>query len=117
MYRIPLHVPGHKQVEITVVVVIEEACRLRPSAAGDSGSCGYIGECPVPVVVVQNVVSIIRDIDVGVPIVVVVPYCNSHAVIAVASPGQSGGLGDVGEAAILVLPVEAVPVLGVRSIK
>jgi len=67
--------------------------------------------------VIQNVLAITGDEEIGTTVIVVVTNRDAHSVITIAGAGQAGGLSDIGEAAIAVLAVEAIPVARIRAIK
>src|SRR5262249_25859252 len=75
------------------------------SGAGDPGSFADVGERAVAVVVVEDVLSVVGDVEIGVAVVVVV--ADAHAL---SPPGmnQAGYLGDIGESAIVVVAIEMV---------
>ena len=66
---------------------------------------------------IEAVGSVIGDVDIGEPIVVVIAGGHSHAVIRFACEGESGFRGDVGERPIAILTVEPVPVGGLTPVE
>ena len=117
VFGVPFHVPSHKEIEMAVVIVIEEARGNRPAAARHACFFGDIGKGSVAIVVVQDIFSIARHEEVSKTIVIIVSDCHTHAVIARTCSRQACGFGDVGEAAVLVLAVEPVPIAGVGAIE
>src|SRR5205085_860697 len=59
--KTPIHIAGDEEVELSVVVFIEESGARAPSAGGDSGPPGDVGERAVPIVVVERVAAIVGD--------------------------------------------------------
>src|SRR5271170_2987589 len=102
---------------MSVVVEVEETRRDMPTATSDACFGGYIREGAVAIVVVERVLAVVGDEQVGIAIVVVVTDRHAHSVVARSCAGESGGLGDVGEAAILVLAIEAVPVTRIGPVE
>ncbi len=68
---------------MAVVVEVEKAGGAAPAAGFHSGLGGYIGKRAIPVVVVEGVLSVVRDVEVGKAVVVVIANRDAHAVIAV----------------------------------
>src|SRR5208283_4126926 len=89
---VPFHVTGHEEIQMAVVVVIEEARGTRPAPASDAGLGGHIGEGAIAIVVVQDILPVIRDKEVGIAIVVVVAYGHPYPVVAITHIGQPRGL-------------------------
>src|ERR1700736_3606031 len=107
--RVPLHIPRDEQVQLAIVVVIEKAGGNGPTAACDSRFRGHIGESSVAVVVIQNVLAIASNVQVGIIVIVVVTDGYAHAVVAIAGTRQTGLLGHVREAPVSILTVKAIP--------
>jgi hypothetical protein len=59
---------------------------------------------------VEHVFPVAGHKDIRVAIVVIIGYGDSHAVISISCGREPGGFGDIGEASVVILPVEAVPV-------
>jgi len=72
---------------MAVVIEVEETRRDRPAAACDFCFGSNIGEGSVAVVVIQDVLSIAGDEEVGIAIIVVVTDRDAHAVVARAGTG------------------------------
>ena len=66
---------------------------------------------------VERVLAVIGDEQVRIAIVVVVTDRHAHAVVVHSCAREPGGCGDIGEAAIFVLAIEAVPVARVGAVK
>src|SRR5580698_8396458 len=112
-FRSPVQVAGYKQIQLSIVVIVKESCRYRPSARGHSGLRRNIGESAVTVVVVKDVLSKVGHVNVRKPVVVVVPNSNSHSVVSFPGVLQAGLLSDVSERSVFILAVKAVPVFRV----
>src|SRR4029077_7279466 len=62
---VPLHVAGYEQIKIAIVVVIKEACGNGPAAACNTCFAGYIGEGAIAIVVIENILAIAGDEQIG----------------------------------------------------
>ena len=107
---VPIHVAGHEEVEPSVVVVIEKACRNGPASACHPGLGGHIRKRSIAVVVIQNVLAVTGHVQIGIPVVVVVADRHAHPVISIARVGQARRLGNVLKASVAVLAVQPVPI-------
>ena len=114
---VPFHITGHEEIEMAVVVVIEETRGTRPASASDACFCRNISERSVAIIVVQDILPIIRDKQVGIAIVVVVAYGHRYSIIAIARIGQPGGLRDVCKASVAILAVQPIPVARIAALK
>src|SRR5579863_9929612 len=79
---VPEHVAGDEEVEMAVVIVIEEARRTAPASGFDARFGGYVGEGAVAIIVVEDIFSVVRDVEVGEAIVIVISDSDAHAVVA-----------------------------------
>ena len=66
---------------------------------------------------VKGVLAVIGDVEIRETVVVVIPHRDTDTVVAVSGIGQAGFFGHIGESAVGILAVEAVPVFGVTTIK
>src|SRR5262245_30789955 len=105
---IPIKVACDEQVQLTIVVVIEEPGRRRPSFSSNSSCSRHIGECAISVISVQYIPSVVGYIKISESIVVVIADGNTHSIIV---PGvtQTGGRCHIGKTSILVLAIEPIP--------
>src|SRR6266850_2561604 len=70
-FFVKLNVVGHKKIELPVAVVVEPPRRRRPSAIiPAAGFCRYIGESPIPIVVIQHRMPVAGHINVREPVVI-----------------------------------------------
>ena len=76
-----------------------------PSRARHAGFRRHVGEGAVSIVVVQNAVGILRDVEVGKAVAVVVANGDAHAV---GVSGDAGFLGHIGESAVAIIAIERV---------
>src|SRR3984957_864010 len=109
-FRSPIEIAGHKEVQLSIVVVVKESCRHRPSARRSARFCRNIREGAVTIIVVEDVLPEVRYVNIRKAVVVVVPDSNSHSVIGISRVLQTGLHGDVSERAVFVLTVKTVPV-------
>src|SRR6267143_540894 len=114
---VPFHVAGNKKIEMAVIIVIEKTSRDGPATARDCCSGGDIGERSVAVVVIEDVLSVARDEEIGKAIIVVIADGDAHAVVTSAGVGQACSFSHIREAAIFILAIKAIPVTGVSTIK
>ena len=66
---------------------------------------------------VQRVLSVAGQVEVGKAVVIVIADRDADPVVAIASIGQACFFGYVGEAAVWVLAIQAIPVLGVAAVE
>ena len=92
---------------MAVAVVIDEGAASAPgfAGAGDAGFFADVGERAVAVVVVEDVFSVVGDVEIFAAVVVVVADADA---LAPAGVQQAGFLGDVGERAVVIVVVEMV---------
>src|SRR5882757_7460641 len=113
----PIDVASDEQIQVPVIVIIKKAGGDGPSARLDFRFGGDIRKCAVAIVVVENVFPEVGHIDIGKTVVVVVTDSHPHSVIAVVHIREPSLLGDIGEAAVLVLAVQTVPVGGIMAVE
>src|SRR5580658_4392210 len=110
----PLAVIDHKQIEQTVVVVIEPAGANRPhlfsveQRPAHTRFGGGVSESAVSIVMKQLIAGNVCDKKIRPSIVIVIAHRYSHPV---AHSGHPGPLRHIGERAIVVVVKEAVPIL------
>src|SRR5208283_5155602 len=114
---VPVHVSGNEQIQFAVIVVVEKSGGDGPAATSHSCLRRHVGEGSVAVVVIQNISSVTGHVQIGVAVVIIIAHGHSHAVIPISSIRQPGLLGHIGEAAILVLTEEPIPVAGVMTVE
>src|ERR1700722_4865131 len=90
---------------MAVAVVVDERAAVAPGLAGTGDAClfAYVGESAVAVVVIEDVFSVVRDVEIFLAIVVVVADTNA---LAPAGMGEAGFLGDVGETAVVIVVIQ-----------
>ena len=76
-YFAEIHEVADEQVEPAIVVVVEPDSAGSPSGSGDAGLLGHIGESAVAVVVIENAATVLRDVEVGKAVAVVVADRNA----------------------------------------
>src|SRR5258708_31490250 len=117
MVGIPFHVSSDKKIEMAVIIEIEKARGDRPPAGRYSSFLGHIRESAVAIVVVQDIFAVAGDVKIGEAVIVIVAHGHAHAVVAVAGGGKARGLSNVHETAIAILPVQAIPVTRIATVK
>ena len=108
--KVPLEVPGHKEIEIPVIVVIQKAGAHGPAFGLDAGLCGHVGKCSVAIIVVENAAAVVRDEQIRKAVVVIVSHGGAHA-IPLALHARL--LSHVRKRSIPVISEQPVPVRGV----
>src|SRR6202043_3188380 len=64
LFRSPIKIAGHEEIQMPVVIVIKKSGRGRPTAYSYFCLGRYVGEGPIAVVVVKDVSPEICDVDV-----------------------------------------------------
>src|SRR6185437_4535789 len=103
MMNVGVHVSRDKKVQVAVAVVVSPGRANAEAAAGDSRFLSDIFELAVPRVLVEDVVAITCDIDIGQTIIVEVAYRQPHAPTL---RGQPRGLCDIGKVQTSALAIE-----------
>src|SRR5204863_1377916 len=90
---------ANKEVQPAVVVMVKPNGARCPAGRRQAGLLSDICEGAVPVVVIENAAAILRHVEVGETVAIVVAHCRAHAV---AAGRHAGFLGYVREGAIAV---------------
>src|SRR5262249_7855307 len=106
-----IHKSPDKEVQSAIIVIVEPDCARRPPRRTHPRLFGDIGKGPVPVVVVQNVASVLCDVKVGKAIAVIVAH--RHA-LTVAAACDTGLFGDIGKCPVAIIVVERVSQVWIR---
>ena len=90
---------------MAVAVVVDEGAAIAPGFSGARDTClfAYVGECSVAVVVIEDVLSVVGDVEIFPPVVVVIADADA---LAPAGVGEAGFLRDVGESAVVIVVVK-----------
>src|SRR5258708_34711079 len=78
---------------------------------------GYISDSAVAIVVVQDIIAVAGDVEIGETVIVIVAHGDAHTVVAVARGGKARGLSHIRETAIAILAVQAIPVTRIVRVK
>src|SRR5579872_698805 len=106
VFRTPLDVVRHHQIEPAIFVVIEPSCAGRPSTfIRDSGLCRYIRERAIPVIVIQDCPSITCDINIWIAIVIEVTDSRALAVMSLTTKPRF--LRSVSKRAVTVVVIQS----------
>src|SRR6266568_1959693 len=97
--KAPIHITGHEEVKIAVIVVIEKPRTCAPSPGGNSSALRYVRERAVPIIVVERVAAIARHVDVFEAVIVVVAHRYTHRVIVLLPSSEAGSLRHIRECA------------------
>src|SRR5260370_23839578 len=88
-----------------------------PAPARHTRLGGDIGESSVAIVVIQDVFSVARDIQIRVAIIIVVADGHAHTIVSVTGIGQARLLGHIREGAIAILPEKPIPIPGIVTLE
>ncbi len=94
-----------KQIQPSVVVVVEPHRARGPSGSRDAGLFRNVSEGSVAVVVIQNASSILGHVQIGKAVAVIVAHGDT---LPVAAGRDAGLLRDVGEGSISIVAIERV---------
>src|ERR1041384_4312506 len=73
-------VSADKGIQFAIVIIIDETRRYRPAAPAYSGLARNIGKCSVAIVAVENVITVIRHIDIRKAVVIVIADRDTHSI-------------------------------------
>ena len=99
-----VEITDNEQIEVSVPIIIKEACAAAPRRITDTGVRGDVGECPIAIVPVKDILSEIGNVEFCITIVVVIGACNALSVIAPVAHACGGG--DVCKRPIAIVLVE-----------
>src|SRR5580698_9890978 len=90
---------------MAVAIVVDEGAAIAPGLArpGDAGFFAYVGESAVAIVVVQDIFSVVGDVEIFPAVVVIVADANALAPTGVS---EAGFFRDVGEGAVVIIVVK-----------
>src|SRR5580700_7404110 len=103
MVHIKLYIPGNKQIQQAIVIVIA------PSRSGGPASnrhpCLFrdISEGPIVIVVIKPVLSVVGNVDIGPTVVVIVGHGHAESPAFI---GDAGLVGYVGKCSIVIIVKE-----------
>src|SRR5581483_6584094 len=107
--RFQIDVAGNVKIEPAVTVIIEEDCAtVEERAQFGSGHFRLIrdiGESPVPVIVVENIASVLGHKEIRIPVVIVIAPNAPHTV---SSAGNSSFLCNVGKRPVAIVAVQRI---------
>jgi hypothetical protein len=82
-----IEIVGHEQVEVAVAVDVEERAARAPTREPDTGRASDIGEHTIAAVSVQDIRTVVGDVQVDSPIVVDIARARAHTVLLVPDAG------------------------------
>src|SRR5579859_7222433 len=90
---------------MAVAVVVYEGAAVAPGFAGacDAGFFADVGKCALAVVAIEDVFSVVGDVEIFPAVVVIVADADS---LAPAGVGQAGFVRDIGESTVVIVMVE-----------
>ncbi len=116
-FECPINVAGDEQVEIATIVVIEKARAGAPPTAANARLLCDIRECPISVVMVENVATEAGDVDIIETVIVVIAHSHAHRVVALRRSAEASPFGHIRECAVGILVIQAVPEFLVRLVR
>src|SRR5215472_5539585 len=80
------------QVQMSIIVKVEECSTGAPRrrVAGDAGLLSHVGKGAVPIVMIKNIRTKIRNVDVRKAVVIIVTYSHSRPITSIASYASLG---------------------------
>ncbi len=102
---VKVHESADKQVEASVIVVVEPNCTGRPSRRSDAGFFGHIGESAVAVVVIEDASTILSDVQIGKAVSIVVAHGYA---LAITTGGHASLLGYVRKGSIAIVSIQSI---------
>src|SRR6266568_5172138 len=96
---------GDEQIQFAVIVIIKPHCAGGPAGGSDSSLISNISESSVSIIMVENIATITRDVEIYPAIAVIIRCGHSHPK---GSPGDSGFAGHVCERAVVVVVVKGI---------
>src|ERR1700747_1816013 len=115
--RVPVEVASYKEIQLAIVVVVGESSGRRPSTTSHARFLRNVGECAVPVVVIEHILSIVSHIDIRIAVIFIVADGNTHAVVTISDLRQSSLFGNIRKGTVAILPVETVPIFWIAPVK
>ena len=99
---IEIHIIRHKQIELTVAIVVQKTAARAPAVfrSGHASLLGHVGKRAVAVIVVKNVAAKVGDEEIVKAVVVVVADATG---LSPAGTSQAGLFGDIGEGAVTIV--------------
>src|ERR1700691_352385 len=87
MVNVEFDIPGDKQIQLSVSVVITECCSGGPGPNGYARTLSQVCERAISIVVIEPVFSVIRYVKIWPAVIVVIP---DRATLSPAVVGNSG---------------------------
>src|ERR1041385_5436303 len=69
----------NEKIKLAVVVIVEPDGASGPSGSSDTSLVSHIGERPITVVVIKQIASVTRDVQINPSIAIVIAGCDAHA--------------------------------------
>src|SRR5262249_53138430 len=88
-----------------IIVIVEPDCTGGPTRGSDPCLVGHVSEGAIAIVPVKNAAAVLRNIEIGKPIKVVIGHSNAHSV---ASAWHASLLRYVGKRAIAIVTIQRV---------
>src|SRR5580700_3027843 len=90
---------------MAVAVIVDEGAAIAPGFAGtcDASFFGDVGESAIAVIVIEDVFSVVSDVEIFPAVVVVVADANA---LAPSGVGQASFLRDVGKSSVMIIMIE-----------
>ncbi len=94
---------GNEQIELGVFIMVEPDGARGPSWGRNSGFLGYVSECAVAVVVIENVTAVARYIKIDPTVAVIITRGCAHAKRAAC---DSSFVGNISKRSVVIVVIE-----------
>ena len=102
---VKLYIAAHKQIDTSILVVVQPGGADRPAVHLDAGLLGHIGKVAIAVVVIENRLSVAGHQQIDIAVVVIVGRRHRHSVhIRI----ESGLLRNIGKVAVAVVTIKVI---------
>src|SRR5207247_6387776 len=88
-----------------MIVVIKPCGAGSPAGSAQAGLFRHIRKRPIAIVVIQNAAAVLRDVEIGPAVIIIVSYGGAHPV---AAAGNTRFFRDVGKSAVAIVVAQRV---------
>src|SRR4030095_15206979 len=78
--EVPIDIAGDEQIERAITVIVEEHGSSGPAGGGDTGFVRYVYKRAIAAIAVEDVATVVRDVEVRVAVVVEIACSDAHSV-------------------------------------
>src|SRR5208283_711872 len=108
---IEIYKTANKKIKPPVIVIVEPDRARRPSRGDNPSLFRNVRESAIPVVVIQDAPSILRDVEIRKAVSIVIASRNT---LAVPASRDSGLFGNIGKGSVAIVSVQGIPQRWVR---